>query len=94
MVDHDQERTLHALQRQRENAKHDKAEVTDGAVGNQFLEVRLHHRHQRPVNDSNDSEDEDDHPDRRIHRRPGKERQCKSQEAERPHLQHDAGKNY
>ena len=94
MVYHHHQRALHALQRQRKNAEHYEAQVTHRAVGDQLLEVGLHHRHQRAVNDSDYCQHQDDRANRRIQRRTRKKRKCESEEAEGPHLQHDTGKNH
>ena len=95
VVDHDHQRALHALHGQREDAEHHEAEVADRRVGDELLEVRLHERHERAVDDA----DHREHEDRRCapsdsSPRLGKERHREAQEAERTQLQHDARKHH
>ena len=41
---------------EREDAEHHEAEVADGRIGDDALQVRLDHRDQRAVNDADDGE--------------------------------------
>ncbi len=94
MVDHDQQRTLHALQRQRPDAEHHEAEVRDGGVGDELLEVRLHHRDQTAVDDPDQRQHHDDELHGLIQGDRREERQREPEEPVGPHLQQDAGEDH
>ena len=59
MVDHVQDRALHPDVVERDEAEHAEAQVGDGAVGDELLDVLLDPRDQRAINDADDAE----HPD-------------------------------
>ena len=86
MIDHDQQRALHTLQRQRPNAEHHEPEVGDGRIGDELLEIGLHHRHQAAVDDSDQRQDDDDELHVLIERDGREEWQREPEEAVRPHF--------
>ena len=56
VVDHHHQRALHALHGEREDAEHHEAEVADGGVRDELLEVGLDERDQRAVHDADHGE--------------------------------------
>ena len=85
-------RALHALQVHRRRAEHDEAHVADRRVGHQLLHVRLHHRHQRAVDDGDHRQDGERR--REVERGLGEERKREPHQAVAAHLQHHAGQNH
>ena len=78
--------------RERGDAEHHEAEVRDRRVGDELLEVGLHERDERPVDDPDHGEDADRR--RELHRRVREERDGDPQEAVAAHLQQDAGQDH
>ena len=91
MVQHLVDRALQALQVHGRDAEHHEAQVAHARVGHQLLHVRLHHRHQRAVDDADDGEAAQVR--REVHRRVGEQRERETQQAVGPHLQQDAGQD-
>ena len=91
VVEHLVDGALHALHVHRGDAEHDEPEMADARIGDELLHVRLHHRHERAVDDADDRE----------HRQVGREerrgqRKQRKREAHQPvraHLQQHAGEN-
>ena len=81
-----------AVRVERENAEHDKAQVADGRVGHEALQISLHRGDERAIHDADDGENGD----RRRHavRRVGEERQAETQDAVGAELQHHARENH
>ena len=91
VVDHDHQRALHALHGEREDAEHHEAEVADRRVRDELLEVGLHERHERAVDDADHREHEDrSRAPSGSSPPPGKSGTREAKEAERAELQHDA----
>ena len=74
------------------NSEHDEAQVADGGVGDQALEIGLNGGDQRAVNDADDGQNGDE----RGHAMRGvrKERQAEAQHAVGAELQHHAGEDH
>ena len=92
VVQHLVNRALHPLRVEREDAEHHEAQMADRRVGDQPLQVRLHHRDQRAVDDSDHRQRQEQR--RRLDRDLRKERDRETQEAVGPHLQHHAGQDH
>ena len=92
VVEHLVDRALHALHVHRGDAEHDEAEMAHARVGDQLLHVRLHHRHQRAVDDADDRQHGE------IRREVGggdrKQRKREPHQAVGAHLQQHAGEDH
>ena len=91
MAQHLVQGALRALRIEREHAQHDEAEMADRGIGDQLLDVGLHHGDQRPVHDA-------DHRQRHDQRGRGqcgvgKQRQREAQEPVRAHLEQHRGQD-
>ena len=87
VVDHLQDGAFHALRVEREHTEHDKTEVADRGVRDQFFHVRLRVRNRRAVNDADGREQRD--PRGGFERGFGEERNVEAQETVRSHFQQD-----
>jgi hypothetical protein len=81
VADHHHQRPLHRLQGHGEDAEHHEAEVRDRRVGDELLEVGLHQRHQRAVDDADHREHERSPSAPCVHGDLGEERHREPQEA-------------
>ena len=90
MADHDDDGALNALQRQGPDPEHHEPQVAHRRIRDEFLEVRLHQRHQRTVNDSHHGKRDDDSSDRGVECNVREEGYGKPQETVRTHLQEDS----
>ena len=88
MVQHLVDGARHRRRVEREEPEHDEAEVRDRGVGDELLQVRLHGRHQRAVDDAGDGEA--DHERRRRLHRAREEGQREAEEPVGPHLEQHA----
>src|SRR5579859_1135789 len=77
---------------ERKKPEHHKSKVADRGVGNQALEVCLHHGHEGAVNNSDDGQNGDVGSE--TVSRFGKKRQTETQHSVRTHLQQHAGKHH
>ena len=92
MVDHLQQAAGQALGVEGEGADHDEAEVGDRGVGDETLEVLLHRRRNRAVDDADRAEGDERRCE--VHGRLGEEIDTEAQEAVGAELEHDAGQDH
>ena len=97
VAEHDEDGALHAggvadQGDAGEDAGRDEAHVAHARVGDELLEVLLHQRHQRAVDDGDHREPDDPRDERDGGVR--EERQAEAQHAVAAHLQEDAGQDH
>ena len=92
MVDHLEDRALHAAPVQGEDAQRDEPHVADARVGNEALDIRLRQGHVRAVDDRYRG-DEQHGLQEEVHAM-RKYRKRDPQETVRPHLEENPGQNY
>ena len=88
---HLEDSALHALNVGGEDTHRDVTHVGNRRVGNQLLDVVLHHRHQRGVDDGENRQRKDERCE--IVRRQREHRQREADETVTAELQHDASQN-
>ena len=92
VIEHLVQRTFQTLAVPREQPQHDEAQVAHRRVGDQLLEIGLHHGHQRAIDDADDRQQQE-------HRQGGlrrlrEERNRETHEAVAAHLEQDGGQNH
>ena len=92
VVQHLVDRALHAHLVKHKYTQHHKSHVTYGRIRDQFFVVRLHHGHQRAVDDSYNGQPDD--PRRELVRGVGKQRQAETHQAVGSHLQQHPRQNH
>ena len=91
VIDHLQDRALHALRVERKQTEHHKTEVAHGGIRHQFLHICLGVGNRRPVNDADGRQEGD--PRRRLDGGFGEERDVEAQETIGPQFQQDTCQN-
>ena len=79
---------FHGFRPEHENPQHAESQMGDGGISHEFLQVGLHHGHQRAVNDSHDGQDAND--GGKLSRRIGEQRQAEAQHAVGSHFKQNA----
>ena len=91
VVQHVVERAFHALKIEDKETQHHKTEMAHRGIGHQFLQIRLHHRHQGAVNDADHGQGANHGSGRE--RGFGKQRDGEAEKTIGPHLKKDTGQN-
>ena len=92
VVDHLEDRAVHALGVEHEDPERDEAHVRHGAVRDELLQVRLDEGHDRAVDDRDQAQDDDRGGERVGGAR--EQRQGEPDHPVRPELQHDRGEDH
>src|SRR5207253_7913925 len=91
VVEHLINAALHSLHVEHEESQHDETEMADGGISDELLDVGLHHRYDRAVNDSDHRERYNDR--RRGESRVGKKWYREAEKAVGSELEQDCREN-
>ena len=92
VAEHLVDRAFNGFRPEHENSQHAESQMGDGGISHQLLQIRLHHGHQRAVNDADDGQHAND--GGKFPRGLGEKRQAKTQHAVGSHLQENSSQDH